>query len=525
MNAAAALLPGALALTMFLSPTHASPLFGERPRGPLREVERYASDAGPRQAGEPAAIEIVRVPKPGLGVVQFRVLVLSGSADDPKGKEGLAAFTGELLRRGTRSMVREQIDDALDQIAASIGVQVQKELTVIHGVTLLRNLEEFYRIFSEMLRAPRFDASEIEKLKTDQIDAVESVRQSDEGLAREVFFQELYAGHPYGHLDSGTLSAIRSFTLEDAQRFYRTHYVRGNVIGGLAGDVDEALAARLRSDLEALPEGRVEHPARPKIKLRGRRAVLIEKEGRTQTHLRAGHPIEVTRAHPDYAALRLANSYLGQHRSTLGRLFQSVREQRGLSYGAYSYIEYFLGAGGPIKLSLPNLARREQAINFWIYPRSENAAFVLKLGVREMDIVARQGIPDGEFEAARAFLRNSFPFEIETPARELAMALDDRIYGSRDIARRFPEEVARLTPEQVRKVAKRHIRPADLLVVAVVPDAEAFRQQLLSGDAPLIYPSGVDPASLEKDDAAVRALPLGFTPDAIKILKAADLFR
>jgi len=501
------ILPGALIFGMLASPSDSA-------------AARAAAGTAARRE-----IEIIRMARPGVPVVHFRVLILSGSADDPRGKEGLAAFTAALLRRGTRSLTRQALDEALDQLAASIGVQVQKEFTVISGVTLRRNVEEFHRIFRDVLLEPRFDAAEIEKLKTDQLDAVESVRESDEGLAREVFFQELYAGHPYGHLDAGTHSSIRSFTLEDVRGFYRAHYLRDNVVGGLAGDADEALALRLRRDLESLPGGEVKRAGRPAGREQGRRAVLVEKEGRTQTHMRVGHRIDVTRAHPDYAALRLANSHLGQHRAPIGRLYQVVREMRGLSYGAYSYIEYFLGAGGPIKLALPNLARREQAFNFWIYPRSENAAFVLKLGIGELEALARDGVPADGFDATRAYVRNSFAFEIETPARELALALDDRVYGSNGFASRFPDEVGGLTPEKAREAARRHLSSENLLIVAVVPDAGLFKKQLLSGEAPLIYPSGSDSSALEKEDARVRALDLRLKPESIRIIKAADLFR
>jgi zinc protease len=484
-----------------------------------------AAPAAPTSAPATPSVEIVRVARPGVPVVHLRVLVLSGSADDPPGKEGLAAFTGALLRRGTRSHSREALDEALDRIAATISVQVQKEFTVLSGLTLRRNLEEFLPLFASVLLEPRLDPAELEKLKVDQIDAVEAVRQSDEALSREVFQQELYAGHPYGHLDAGSLSSIRSFTLEDVRGFYDAHYRRGNVIGGLAGAVDDALESRLRADLERLPEGEVRRPARPAPRLSGRRAVLVEQEGRTQTHMRVGHPIAVNRAHPDYAALRVANAYLGQHRQTTGRLFQAVREKRGLAYGAYSYVEHFVGAGGPIKVSAPNLARRQQAFHFWTYPRAENAAFVLKLGIAELEDLARVGVPEEELAPVRDSVRNAFPFEIETAARELSLELDDRIYGIRGFAARFPAEVAALTPDKVREAARRHFRPADLLIVMVCPDAEALRRQLLSGDAPLIYPSGVDAAPLAADDARVRSLDLKLKPESIKILKAAELFR
>jgi zinc protease len=500
---------------------------------PLLMLMSLSSAPDPAPAAAPTAsapasatppVEVVRVGRPGVPVVHLRALVLSGSADDPQGKEGLAAFTGALLRRGTRSHTREDLDEALDRLAATISVQVQKDFTVVSGLTLRRNLEEFLRLFASALLEPRFEAAEIEKLKIDQKDAVEAVRQSDEALSREVFQQELYAGHPYGHLDAGTLSSIRSFTLEDVRGFYSTHYVRGNVIGGVAGDADEALENRLRADLDRLPEGGVRRAARPAARVSGRRAVLVEQEGRTQTHMRVGHPIEVTRAHPDYAALRVANAYLGQHRQTTGRLFQTVREKRGLAYGAYSYIEHFLGVGGPGKLAAPNLARREQAFHYWTYPRAENAAFVLRLGIEELEDLARVGVPEEELSLVRDSVRNAFPFELETAARELSLEMDDRIYGSRGFAARFPAEVAALTPGRVRDASRRHLRPGDLLIVMICPDAEALRQQLVSGEAPLIYPSGVDSAPLAADDARIRALDLKLKPESIKILKAADLF-
>jgi zinc protease len=256
----------------------------------------------------------------------------------------------------------------------------------------------------------------------------------------------------------------------------------------------------------------------------GRRVVLVRKEGRTQTHLRIGHPIGVTRAHPDYAALRLANTHLGRHRSSIGRLYQVVREQRGLSYGAYSYAEYFHGAPGPAG-PLPEVARGNQTFHMWIYPRSENAAFVLKLALREMEALNRDGVPGDRFNDVRDFACNSFAFEVETPAQQLAIELEDRFYGIRSFARRFPDEVSRLTAAGVGKAASRHLHPEHLLIVAVAPDAEKLKRQILSEEAPLIYPSGVDAAPLAGQDSAVRALQLGIEPDSIEILEAADLFR
>ncbi|MCZ6779698.1 MAG: pitrilysin family protein [Acidobacteria bacterium] len=481
--------------------------------------------SGTHTGPEKETPEFISVPGTGVPVIHFRLLIRAGAAEDPPGREGLASFTAKLLRRGTRSLDRDCFDDALDQIAAVLETRVQREYTVIQGITLKRNLDEFYRILVDMLLEPRFDPRELEKLKADQIDAVEAVRQSDEALGREVFFQEMFRDHPYGHLSVGSLSSIRSITPEDVRNFHAEHYVRAKLIVGLAGAIEPELEERLRGDLEKMPAGKMERSPRTEAELSGRRVVLVEKEGRTQTHLRIGHPIPVTRAHADYTALMLANTQLGRHRNSMGRLYQAVREQRGLSYGAYSYIGHFLGTPGPTTSSPPDLARGNQAFHMWIYPRSENAAFVLKLAIREMEELKRAGVPDDRFDDVRDFTRNSFAFDIETPARRLAMELDDRIYGVRDFARRFPDEVSKITRAEVNGAAARHLRPQDLLIVAVVPDAGKLKGQILSEDAPLIYPSGVDATPLAPDDAQVRAVKLDVDPGSIKILKANDLFR
>ncbi len=481
--------------------------------------------SGIRTGTDKGTPEIISVPGSGVPVIHFRLIIRAGAAEDPPGREGLASFTAKLLRRGTRSFDRDRLDDALDQNAAVLETRVQREYTVIQGITLKRNLDEFYRILVEMLLEPRFDPGELEKLKADQIDAVEAVCQSDEALGREVFFQEMFCGHPYGHLSVGNLSSIRSITLEDVRNFHAEHYVRAKLIVGLAGAIEPELEQRLRGDLEKMPAGKMERSPRTEAELSGRRVVLVEKEGLTQTNLLIGHPSPVTRAHADYTALMLANTQLGRHRNSMGRLYQVVREQRGLSYGAYSYTEHFLATPGPATSSPSDLARGNQAFHMWIYPRSENAAFVLKLAIREMEALKRAGVPDDRFEDVRNFTRNSFAFDIETPARRLAMELDDRIYGMQDFAGRFPDEVSRITRTEVNEAAARHLRPQDLLIVAVAPDAGKLREQILSEDAPLIYPSGVDASSLASDDAQVRAVKLGIDPSSIKVLKATDLFR
>ena len=112
----------------------------------------------------------------------------------------------------------------------------------------------------------------------------------------------------------------------------------------------------------------------------------------------------MTRASPDYAALLLASSYLGQHRSSNGRLYDRMREKRGLNYGDYAYIEYFPRGMFQFEPS-PNLARHHQIFQIWIRPvEPPTAKFALRLALFELDKLNREGITEEAFERTRDFL-------------------------------------------------------------------------------------------------------------------------
>ncbi|MFQ6110384.1 MAG: M16 family metallopeptidase, partial [Candidatus Aminicenantales bacterium] len=101
-------------------------------------------------------LSIVLVRKEETPVIHFRLLLLSGSAHDPEGKEGLAHLTSHLMKRGTASFSRNEIEETLDFIASDISISCQKDLTIFSGRTLVQNLETFYRLFLEVLLQPTF---------------------------------------------------------------------------------------------------------------------------------------------------------------------------------------------------------------------------------------------------------------------------------------------------------------------------------------------------------------------------------
>lgn len=469
-------------------------------------------------------LKVIEVKRPGIPVIHFKVIIKSGSMDDPEGKEGLAYFVANLLRRGTKSFSRDQIEERLDFISAKLDIRTEKEVIVISGTTLKENLDKFYHILCEVILDPTFPEEEIEKMILDQINTIENIKQDDTELTLQVFENFLFQGHPYGHSVEGKISSVRSFSREDAIDFYDKHFLRNNIILGIAGDFDDKIRNAFRADLSGLEKGEVSSDETTLPQLVGKKVLLIEKERRAQTHLRIGHPLTITRKNPDFIPLYLANTYLGRHRESLGRLYQTVRSDRGLSYGAYSYVEHFQQAGWS-KLALPNIPRRAQYFSMWIYPKSTNAKFVIKLALKELSDLVKHGINEEAFNFIRNFEKNHLPFELETPERKLGLLMDEEFYRNFAFWEDFEKRVEDVTSEEVRGVVKKYLSPDNFAIVVLVSDGEEFKRELLSDETKIEYPSGVDPNALKSADEEIRSFDLNLKPENFEIVKVAELFQ
>jgi len=293
---------------------------------------------------------------------------------------------------------------------------------------------------------------------------------------------------------------------------------------GMAGDFDDHIRDAFKNDLSALKKEELPSEETVIPQLVGKKVLLIEKEGRTQTQLRIGHPLTITRKDPDFIPLYLANTYLGKHRESLGRLYQTIRSERGLCYGAYSYVEYFQQAGWS-KLAAPNIPRRIQYFSMWTYPKSTNGKFVIKLALKELSDLVNSGIDEKTFSFIKNFEKNHLPFELETPERKLGLLMDEEFYGNSGFWENFEKRVEGITPEETKQVVKKYLSPDNLAIVALVSNGEEFEKELLSDTTEIEYPSGVDPNTLKSADEKIKAFPLNLKPENFEIVKVSELFQ
>lgn len=468
--------------------------------------------------------QLLVIKRPGLPVVYYRVMINAGSALDPEDKPGLAYFTAQLLNKGTRNRSRADIERELDQLGATLSISVDKEVVVISGRTLAENSGAFYSIFSEILTQPVFPESEIDPAIKDQLFEIGQLRSDDASLSLAVFENTIFEGHRYGHAVEGTESAVSSFSRTDAVNFYRSNYRQGNILAAIGGAVEDSLVERFRADLGMLPSGKTQRSEVQVHVGESPRVVLVEKENRTQSHLRVGHVLRDNRTSPQYHPMRVLGCYLGQHREAFGRLYKNIRADRGLAYGAYAYTEYFRPQGWS-KMMNNGIVRNNQYFHMWTYPKESNFEFCIKLMLDEMNRLRTNPLTAGEVNQTEDYITNNFAFAIETTDQQLGMQLDEMWYETPKFIEDFKAKIKRVSRSEIQTVALDNLSPDGIVIVAVVSDGNSSKQELLTMDTKLELPSGAEEGELKAANDEIKSLDLKLKPENITIVKASEMFK
>ena len=487
------------------------------------------SDLDPLPTGDAESVRVLRQPS-ASPLVSLRLIVDAGAADDPAGKEGLAALTARMVTdAGSRAMSYAEVQEALFPLAAGIGAQVDKETTVLAGTVHRDNLARYWDVVGRMLLDPGFTEEDFSRVKTQTLNAIRTGLRAgnDEELGKEALYEWIYAGHPYGHLNTGHAEAVEALTLDDVRAFYREHYTRDNLALGVAGGVPDADLDAIRANLAALPTSGAAPSAEALPEPReidDFEVTILDKPETRAVAISLGHPIRVTRAHPDFVALDLVRSWLGEHRNSSAHLFQRIREVRGMNYGDYAYIEYFPG-GMYQFMPNPGLVRPQQIFQVWIRPvPPEQAHFALRIAKYELDRLVAEGLTEEDFEATRAFLSKYVALLTSTQGRRLGYTQDQTAYGLEDYVAWYRAELEDLTLDDVNRAIRTHLHPDRMAVVMVAPNAEELAEALVAGDpSPIAYASE-KPAEVLAEDAVIERYDLGLEPDDVRVIAVTDVF-
>ena len=471
---------------------------------------------------------IVQLPVKNDPTIAFRLWFKVGSQNDPAGKEGLADITASMLTdASTKANSYEQILDKLFPLAAGYSAITSAEMTVITGRIHRDNLTEYYPLLLDAILRPAFTQQDLDRIKSQAVNYLENTLRysNDEELGKAVLYREIFAGSGYAHPTVGTVQAVKSITLDDVRAFYTKHYTRENVVIGIGGGYDAALLKKLQADLGTLPAGAPEAAPVPQPKpIDGFSVAIVEKKA-PATAISMGFPINVLRGGKEWYALAVANSWLGEHRNSSSHLYQVIREERGLNYGDYSYIEHY-PRGGQLMRPPQNAARRRQIFEIWIRPvPNETRVFALRAALREFKHLVERGMTQEQFEQQRAFLRKYVLHYAPTTSERLGYALDDRFYGiSGSHLELYRKMLDQLTLADVNGAIRKHWQFGNMQIAMITADAAGLKEALVRNlSSPITYKTP-KPATVLAEDKEIEVFPLPVKPEQITVMEVEKVF-
>lgn len=282
----------------------------------------------------PNGVRVVSEPIAHARSVSLGIWVKAGSADEGPGEEGIAHFIEHMLFKGTAARTAKQIARQFDLFGGDVNAFTTKESTCFHATVLADKAGQAAAILADMMLHSLFEETDMEKEKAVILDELASVEDSPEDAADELLWQLMFPGHPIGRPIGGTAESVRSFTRQQAIAFMDRHYRPERMVISVAGRFDDALLLELERLFGILPsaDGAEDQHERPPALFQAghaNRTKDIE-----QTHLLIGYP-GLPLKDPELYTLAMLDSIAGGTMSS--RLFQQIREEKGLAYSVFTY--------------------------------------------------------------------------------------------------------------------------------------------------------------------------------------------
>ncbi|MFN3929198.1 MAG: M16 family metallopeptidase, partial [Thermoflexus sp.] len=385
-------------------------------------------------------------------------LLWAGAVDEPPNQDGLAAFTAEMLTRGTAHRTFHEIYEAIESVGASLDIGAGYHTTGFGLKALAEDLPTLLEILADVLRNPTFPEEEVEKVRGEILTDLREREHDTRRMAGLRFRETLFQGHPYGRSVDGYPETIRAITREDLVTFHRTFYSPERmiiaIVGAIRAEEGIELVRRTLGDWAARrPEPDPLPPAS-----RPDRWIYVHTpiSGKTQTDLVMG-TVGLARKDPDYYAAVLANCILGVF-GMMGRLGDHIRDRDGLAYYVYSRLDAGL-APGPWSV-IAGVAPEH-------LPRAVE-------GIRaEIRRLQERRVPARELEDNQSFLIGSLPLRLETNEGIAGVLVDMELFElGLDYLERYPEIISSLTAADVQAVVRKYLDPDRMVLSTAGPEPD-----------------------------------------------------
>jgi predicted Zn-dependent peptidase len=394
---------------------------------------------------------------PSVRSVALGLWVRAGSRDETPEQGGISHFLEHLLFKGTESYSSTEIDQIFDGMGAEINAGTGKETTSVYSRFLDQHTERAFEVIGEMVLKPTYP--DIDSERQVVIEEIAMYEDEPSDKVHDVLARAVFGDHPLGRPIIGTADVIASVPVEEIARYHDSRYVGGNLVVAAAGSVEHDAIVALTERVFAAPAGErdgelgVVQPAGPQVRFHEKQT--------EQYHLCLGAP-GISRADERRFALRVLDAILGG--STSSRLFQEVREKRGLAYAVYSYSSQYIDSG---------------QVGIYVGTRPDRVAEAMDVIGAELRKLEGDSIGPEELDRAKENVKGRTVLSMESTLTRM-----NRLGGSvlMDVPLLSLDEVIAaidaITVEDVTALARELFAPERLSAAGVGGDEDAFRSAL-----------------------------------------------
>ena len=397
-------------------------------------------------------IRVVTERIPTLKSVTVGIWVNTGSRDEEPAQAGFSHFSEHMFFKGTESRSAAEISREIDALGGEMNAFTTRETTTFYIKVLDQELRRGLELLSDLFHRSRFDPKEIQKEKQVVLEEIRMVQDDPEDLVQELHTGQVLGRHPLGRSILGREATIRGLRRQDLVAYINAHYDPAQIVLAIAGNFDQkkldAMVAhyfgRGRRGKGSYANGR-----RPPEVQGG---VLVKKKPLEQVHLCLGLK-GVAAGHKDRYAVYALNSVLGG--SVSSRLFQEVREKRGLAYSIYSFLSGYSDGG---------------TITVYAATRPKEVDRVVDLVCREIRRIGEKGVENKELVRAKNQMKGSLMLSLESShSRMSKLAKDELTHGKRTSLGEMLAHIDRVSQEHVFNVGRQLFALEHLAITGLGP--------------------------------------------------------
>ncbi len=377
-----------------------------------------------------------------------------GSAIERPARRGVSHLVEHMIFKGTPTRTARAIAEQIDGIGGDLNAFTDKETTCYYARVMDRHVSLAIDTLSDMFLHSLFDPAELEREQSVVLDEIKMYDDSPDEILGDLFARTMWRGSQLGEPTIGYAETVAALRADDLRDHMRRHYAPDAVIVAVAGNVEHHAVVALLEQRFAAFRGRAERVVAETPLLTP--AVAVRRKETEQAYVMFGAR-GLRAAHEDRYALAIADTVLGGGMSS--RLFQEIRERRGLAYNVHSFEQTYRAAG-----------------LFGVYAGTspENVQECVDVIVDEVSLLARNGVTAAELALAKEHLKGSLTLSLEsTSARMMRLARNELVFGRQITTEEVETAIDGTTLDDVARVAQTLLAPESFGLCVLGPFDES----------------------------------------------------